>query len=56
MGPKSFGRRKNPTGRDGQIMRCSFPDCGSDEHFIAECPKRIAAEGRAPASSFHFTA
>jgi hypothetical protein len=32
---KGTGRRKNPVGRDGQIMRCRT--CGSDEHFAARC-------------------
>ena len=34
---KGTGRRKNPMGRDGQIMRCRI--CGSDEHFAARCPQ-----------------
>ena len=34
---KGTGRRKNPMGRDGQIMRCRV--CGSDEHFAARCPQ-----------------
>ena len=34
---KGFGRRRNPRGRDGQIMRCSI--CGSEEHLRRVCPQ-----------------
>ena len=34
---KGKGRRKNPIGSDGQIMRCGI--CNSDEHFRAQCPR-----------------
>ena len=30
--------RKNPRGRDGNIMLCH--ECGSDEHLIAKCPMK----------------
>ena len=36
--------RKNPRGRDGNIMLCH--ECGSDEHLIAKCPRK--------SSSIHF--
>ena len=40
---KGKGRRRNPVGRDGQVMRCSQPMadgqvCNSDTHFRAQCP------------------
>jgi len=35
---KGKGRRTNPIGRDGQVMKCGI--CGSDTHFRAECPQR----------------
>ena len=41
---KGFGRRKNPKGRDGQVMRCRI--CNSDEHFAARCPR--AGQGGQP--------
>ena len=31
------GRRMNPTGRDGQVMKCRV--CNSPEHFEARCPQ-----------------
>ena len=34
---KGTGRRMNPTGRDGQIMKCRL--CNSPEHFAARCPQ-----------------
>jgi hypothetical protein len=30
--------RKNPMGKDGQIMRCST--CNADDHLRARCPKK----------------
>ena len=38
---KGFGRRKNPRGRDGQIMKCRI--CNSEDHFQARCPQRNSA-------------
>ncbi len=35
---KGQGRRRNPRGRDGNIMACRV--CGSEEHFAARCPAR----------------
>ena len=35
---KGKGRRRNPIGRDGQVMKCGI--CDSEEHFRAECPQR----------------
>ena len=34
---KGTGRRTNPTGRDGQVMKCRV--CNSPEHFEARCPQ-----------------
>ena len=45
---KGKGRKKNPIGRDGEIMRCSI--CGSDTHFRAECP-----QGRGESSGYVHT-
>ena len=44
-----FGRApgsKNPTGRDGEIMKCY--DCGSDEHLAGspDCPNRGKGKGK----------
>ena len=36
------GSRKNPRGRDGQVLRCS--KCGSDEHLWRKCPQ-VASKG-----------
>jgi len=37
--PFGAGRgRKNPIGKDGQIMRCS--GCNSEEHLVRHCPSR----------------
>ena len=33
---KGHGRKRNPRGRDGQVMKCR--ECGSEEHFAARCP------------------
>jgi hypothetical protein len=41
---KGFGRRENPRGRDGEIMKCST--CGSTTHLRARCPQ--GASGSAP--------
>ncbi len=46
---KGTGRRKNPMGRDGQVMRCR--NCNSDEHFAAKCP-RAASSSSAPPHMF----
>ena len=40
---KGKGRKRNPIGKDGEVMRCSFPTasgqvCNSDSHFRAQCP------------------
>ena len=34
---KSFGRRKNPKDRAGNVVKCRV--CDSDEHFAAKCPQ-----------------
>lgn len=34
---KGKGRKRNPIGADGQVMKCSI--CGSDVHFRGECPR-----------------
>ena len=36
-GSKGNGRRGNPIGPDGKVMKCT--ECGSEEHFRAKCPK-----------------
>ena len=41
---KGKGRRKNPMGRDGNIMRCRI--CNSDEHFQRECPNNPGGGGK----------
>ena len=43
---KGFGRRMNPTGRDGEVMKCSI--CSSSYHLRARCPQR---QGAQPSSS-----
>jgi hypothetical protein len=51
---KGFGRKKNPTGKDGNRMLCNT--CGSDEHFQAKCPRRgssASSSAQAPAPTFH---
>ena len=44
-GKGHFGRRKNPKGRDGQVMKCSI--CNSDEHLRAVCPQRSNSQPQA---------
>ena len=34
---KGRGRRRNPVGSDGNVMRCGI--CNSDTHFRAQCPQ-----------------
>ena len=34
---KGRGRRRNPIGSDGNVMRCGI--CNSDTHFRAQCPQ-----------------
>ena len=41
---KGKGRRKNPRGRDGNIMKCRI--CDSDEHFQRECPHNTGGKGK----------
>ena len=38
---KGKGRRRNPLGADGEVMRCSI--CNSDTHFRAQCPQNSHA-------------
>ena len=45
---KGFGRKQNPKGRDGEIMKCST--CGSMYHLRARCPRR-PTEGATASSS-----
>ena len=33
-----FGRKNNPKGRDGNVMKCH--ECDSEEHLVANCPVR----------------
>ena len=30
--------KKNPVGKDGKVMKCSYPGCGSECHFARDCP------------------
>ena len=46
---KGFGRRLNPTGRDGEPLRCST--CGSSYHLRARCPRNSSGQNAAPSSS-----
>ena len=48
---KGHGRRKNPTDRNGNTMRCRVPGCNSDEHFEANCPMRRKGDGKGAGSS-----
>ena len=41
--------RKNPKGKDGKTLTCS--GCGSEEHFIAKCPKNTAGITHAQAQT-----
>ena len=50
---KGFGRKRNPIGRDGNVMKCHT--CGSEEHLQAKCPQNTqpphlyaAVEGTIP--------
>ena len=42
-------KRKNPKGKDGQTLTCS--GCGSEDHFIAKCPKNTAGITHAQAQA-----
>ena len=33
-----FGRKTNPKGKDGNIMKCH--ECDSEDHLVAQCPRR----------------
>ena len=47
---KGFGRRGNPVGKDGTVMKCHT--CGSEQHLKAECPKNKGNNEDAPAPTF----
>ena len=55
---KSFGRRRNPIGKDGQVMKCwnmkpaekGRGKCGSTEHLARDCPYK--GTGRGSSSTF----
>ena len=53
---KGFGRRRNPTGRDGSTMKCH--NCGSEDHFVRNCPTKGkgkgSSDGGAPFSGLAF--
>jgi hypothetical protein len=49
---KGQGRRTNPKGPDGQIMKCR--KCGSAEHFQKECPQNQGAPAPRPAGTPNF--
>ena len=42
---KGFGRRTNPTGPDGEIMKCTV--CDSTEHFRAMCTRNQSSSSGA---------
>ena len=46
---KGFGRKLNPVGRDGEVMKCST--CGSSYHLRARCPRGAASAAPAAAAS-----
>ena len=46
---KGHGRRRNPRGRDGQVMTCRV--CNSEEPFAARCPQRKGGGRGASGSS-----
>ena len=49
---KGKGRRRNPIGRDGEVMKCGI--CESENHFRAQCPQgqsQTNRHGHAAASS-----
>eukprot|EP00438_Fugacium_kawagutii_P035880 Skav204682 [mRNA] locus=scaffold1284:96116:106049:- [translate_table: standard] len=49
---KGKGRKSNPRGPDGQIMRCF--ECGSTDHLAGSCPRRAssAASGSNTGTTF----
>ena len=51
---KGKGRRGNPRGPDGQIMRCH--ECDSTKHLVGNCPRRAGRHHStaAPPTSTHF--
>ena len=46
---KGFGRRMNPKGRDGEVLKCSV--CNSMYHLRARCPQQSAQQSSAAQSS-----
>ena len=46
---KGFGRRMNPKGRDGEVLKCSI--CNSMYHLRARCPQQSAQQSSAAQSS-----
>ena len=46
---KGFGRRMNPKGRDGEVLKCSV--CNSMYHLRARCPQQSAQQSSAAPSS-----
>ena len=40
---KGHGRKGNPRGKDGKIMKCRI--CESEEHFAAKCPQNRGGKG-----------
>ena len=58
---KGKGRRTNPRGRDGEVMKCSqrLPSgaiCGSETHFRAQCPHNTDSKGSSKGSGSGFGA
>ena len=47
------GPRKNPRGRDGQVLRCS--KCGSDEHLGRKCPQVVNKGNGKGTGAMHVT-
>ena len=44
LGAKRAPPKENPIGKDGKVMRCRIPGCGSEWHFEKDCPKRSTLE------------
>eukprot|EP00971_Amphidinium_carterae_P352996 6492791-Amphidinium_carterae.2 len=42
---KSKGKRRNPRGADGNVMKCH--NCGSEEHLVRDCPRNQGPPTRA---------
>ena len=43
---KGGGRKLTPRGRDGRIMKCYIPNCGSETHLARNCPLKGRGKGQ----------